>query len=157
MNSIKSYLLHVASAGFLLSLILAVIPKGRVQQIAKFVGGLVLILTVITPVMKLDTDDLARSISRFHMTAQQDRTGIEISNRNILAQLIKDQCQTYISDKAEALGFEVSAEITLSEEGDYPYPVSVVLRTDASQKERDHLENIIVQDLGIPPERQEWK
>ena len=157
MNSIKNYLLHVASAGFLLSLALAVVPKGRVQQVARFVGGLVLILTVITPIMKLDTDDLARSISRFHMTIQQDRTGVEIDNRNILAQLIKEQCQAYILDKAEALGFAVSAEITLSEEGDYPYPVSVILQTEASQKERDHLENIIVQDLGIPPERQEWK
>lgn len=157
MNGIREYLLQVCSAGFFTSLALAVLPNGKLHKIAKLTGALLLIMTVVRPLVSLDTEDLARSLTMFHMDMHQQQTGVEIPSRSILEQVIKQRCQAYISDKAEALGIEISAEITLSEDGDYPYPVSVVLYSTATGSDQDHLKTIISQDLGIPPERQEWK
>ena len=157
MNTLKSYLMQICSLGFFTSLLFAVIPNGRIRRIAQFTGSLLLVLAVVKPIVSLDEDVLARAISKFNMTQHQQQTGIELQNRSILEEVIKMRCEEYISDKAEALGIVVSAEIMLSKDGDYPYPVSVILHSDAIRSDRDHLENIIAQDLGIPPERQEWK
>lgn len=157
MSGIKNYLLSMAASAFLLSLVLAVLPKGKIHRISRFAGALLLILAVIAPIARIDADDISQSIAKFQMQTQQLQTGIEVRNREILSQLIKEQCQAYILDKAEAMGVSVSVEISLSEERDYPYPVSVVLQGNVSPEDRGHLERIIEQDIGIPPERQEWK
>ena len=157
MNGIRDYLLAVSAAALLLSLVLSVLPKGSVKKAANFTGSLLLLLVVITPLAKLEISDLARSIAQINMEVEQMQSGVQIQNREIMAQIIKTECETYILDKAAQMSIHVSAEVTVSEVGDYPYPVSVVLQGNVTQEDKTWMEHIIEQDLGIPAEKQEWQ
>lgn len=157
MSGLQNYLLSVSAAALLMSLLLALLPSGHVKQTAKFTGALLVVLAVVAPVVKLNADDLARSIAMLQMEKEQLRTGVEVKNREILAELIKEQSEAYILDKAEELGLTLSVDITLREEGDYPYPIAVTLWGEAAEGDKMLLERIIEQDIGIVRERQEWK
>ena len=96
---IRGYLLAVAAAGILVSLAGALLPKGAMHRTGQFVGSLVLVLAVLSPVAQLDLPDMAKAISRARMEAREAVTGVETGNQEILIALIKEDCETYIWDK----------------------------------------------------------
>ena len=152
----RAYLLTVAAAAGLFSLTVAVLPAGRVRKTAQFTGALLLILTVLAPIIRLDSADLAKAIAKIQIDTGTLQSDAKRNDRELMAQLIKEECQTYILDKAAELGISVTAEVTLSEGSEYPYPVSVILRGSPWEQARKRLSSIIECDLGIPPDRQEW-
>ena len=139
-----------------MSFFLVIVPQGRIRNTAKFLGSLIVVLAVVSPIVKLDSEDISRTIAKFQMEKEELRTGIEIKNREIISELIKENTQSYILDKAEAMGIELSVDVTVRGEGDYPFPVSVVLKGEVTQAERAFLERMIERDIGISKERQEW-
>ena len=157
MNAVKGYLLSITAAALLLSLLMSLIHNGKMHRLLCFVGSLLMVLAVIRPVVRLDAEDIELAIKNMELETKLSQDDICSQNNQIVADIIKEQCQTYILDKAAANGQDLTVEIIISEEGDYPYPVSVVLYGDASQEERERLEKVIEQDIGIPPERQEWQ
>ena len=70
-------------------------------------------------------------------------------------QIISRQTQSYILDKAQALGAMIEAEVGLSDERPF-VPVSVTIKGNLSPYARQVLENIIQNDLGIRKEDQLW-
>ena len=127
------------------------------KNVINFVSGLLLLFVVVAPIAKIEAGSVAKMIAKMQMDAEQMRTGVEVKNRDILAELIKERCETYILDKAEKMGVNIHPEVTLSEEGEYPYPVFVRISGNVSSEDRTYLQDIIEQDLGIPLEKQEWR
>lgn len=154
--AVRAYLLSIAAAALLLALVQALLPQGAVKRTATMAGSLLVILAVLSPLAKLDYDSLARSISKLQVETESLRTGIEVGNRELMAGIIKQRCETYILDKAGQMGLTLEVEITLSEGVDYPYPVSVTLRGAATEAQKRTLTAYITENLGIPAERQEW-
>lgn len=150
-------MLSVSAAALLMSFVLAIMPEGRIRHTAKFLGALLVVLVVVSPVVKLNAENMARTIAKFEMEKESLRTGIEVKNREILSELIKENTQAYILDKAERMGIAVTVDVTMRDEGDYPFPVSVMLTGRLTPAEQTRLERVIEQDLGIPPECQEWR
>lgn len=155
--AVRSYQLSIAAVGLLLSLIQAILPKGAAKKTAVLAGSLLLILTVLSPLAQLDYDNIARSISRIQMDTETMRTGIEVGNRELMAKIIKQNCEAYILDKAEEMGLPLTVEITVSGGADYPYPTAVTIRGVASAAQRQALTRYIEENLGIPEAQQQWK
>lgn len=154
--AVRGYLLSITAAALLLALVQALLPQGAARRTAAMVGGLLILLTVLSPLAKLDYDSLAKSIAQLQMETETMRTGIEVGSRDLMAGIIKQRCETYILDKAGQMGLTLEVEITLSEGVDYPYPVSVTLRGAATEAQKRTLTAYITENLGIPAERQEW-
>lgn len=76
-------------------------------------------------------------------------------SRNASAVIIKEETEAYIQDKAEELGAQIRAEITLSED-DFPIPVSVVIRGSPAEHIRGRLQRILETDVGIEKENITW-
>ena len=91
------------------------------------------------------------------MDAEEMRTGIAVENREILAALIREKTQAYIWDKAMQLNTELSVQVTLQEDAGFPYPCHVVLCGSVAPAVQKQLSRMITEDLGIPPEEQEWQ
>lgn len=155
-GAIGKYLLSVAASAMLLSLVQSILPKGHVQQVVGFVGGILVILAVLSPVMDVGYDSLTQTIIQFQKEAEEIEATAIIDDRQLISDIIKEKCRTYIWDKANELGADLEVEVILSEDGDYPYPVSVILTGRASSGQRIRIEEYISQDLGIPAQRQEW-
>ena len=70
-----------------------------------------------------------------------------------LAAVIAERTGAYIEDKAHALGTEVTAEVTVREEDGAFIPDRAVLFGE----ENTELSALLTQELGIAPEKQEWR
>lgn len=153
-GAVEKYLLSVIAASMLLGLVQIVLPKGSVRNVATFVGGLLVILSVLLPVADFDYDRLVRSVTNIQIETSDD-IGIAI-NEELMADIIKEQCRTYILDKAKGLGAELEVEVVLSEKDVYPYPIAVVLRGKVTSDQKTQLSEYISRDLCIPVREQEW-
>lgn len=153
-GAVEKYLLSVIAASMLLGLVQIILPKGSVRNVATFVGGLLVILSVLLPVADFDYDQLVRSVTNIQIETSDD-IGIAI-NEELMADIIKEQCRTYILDKAKGLGAELEVEVVLSEKDVYPYPIAVVLRGKVTSDQKTQLSEYISRDLGIPVREQEW-
>lgn len=157
MTALKMYLLSVCAAALLLSVVTAALPKNKVRNIALLCGTILLVITVVAPISSIDPSDMSRSIMRFKMDTAQMQSGIEVKNHELLCEIIKDECQEYIMEKARSIGVNITAEIELDETGEYPYPISVKLHGDITTENQSYLERIIEQELGIVSQDQEWE
>ncbi len=145
---VKTYLLSVAAAAILIAVVQSLLPKGTMQKIAAFSGGLLVILSVLSPFLKLEYADMTRAVNKI----ATERETFEASYQNQWSAIIKDRCETYILDKAKALGLTLDVEVELGERDGYPYPSAVTLKGAFSQA----LSDDIAENLDIPPEKQEW-
>lgn len=156
-QAIGKYLISVAAAAMLLSLVQSILPKGPVRRVAGFVGGLLVVLAVLSPVVSVDHDTLAQSIGQLQVETQAIEAGAIRANRELLSDIIKQRCETYIWDKANELGADLEVSVTLSQDDEYPYPVSVVLTGSVTPEQRLRLTENISRDMGISSRQQEWK
>lgn len=156
-GALGTYLLSVAAVGLLASLILSLLPEGPLRRSGTFVGSLLLILAVLSPLVQLDADTIAQAIARVRMEAREAVSGVETDNREILAAIIKEDCETYIWDKAQEMGLELEVEVTVEAGVNYPYPTAVTLRGAVTAAQQAALSQWIEENLGIPGAQQEWR
>ena len=79
---------------------------------------------------------------------------LDAAGKEELSAIIAGRTAAYISDKADALGFRVTAQVETAPgaDGEIPIPVSAVLTGPYSRE----LADCIAGELGIPAERQVW-
>jgi len=156
-EALREYLLSVVAASLLAAVLLSLTPRGAAQRTLRFLCGLLLLLTALGPLARLDLERLAASLSHARIEAEQTAREVETGSAELIAAIIKEQTEAYIWDKAEAIGAlprRVTAEIQTGEAGPYPCGVTIAARCTNGQKRR--LAAWIERELAIAPERQEW-
>lgn len=156
MIRIRKYLLSVAAASLLTSLLPALLPKGKIQKVESFIGSLVLILTILSPVVKLNASSIRKAMESYQIDLQDTQRGVEKKSRGVLEELISQRCEEYIWDKAAQMGLQLEIEITVGENSDIPVPVSASMVGVCSQEDQAVLSKILEEELGIPRNKQEW-
>lgn len=156
MEGIRGYFLAIVAACMLAVLACALLKNSKMQRITKFIAGILILLTVATPLLRIDTAALAEKISELGRGSRFDTQEISKDYQTMLRALVKKNTQTYIEDKAQELGGIIQAEVTLGS-GEYPAPEHVVLTGTMTPEQAQALESYIADSLGIPPEQQEWK
>lgn len=156
MIRIRKYLLSVAAASLLTSLLPALLPKGKIQKVESFIGSLVLILTILSPVVKLNASSIRKAMESYQIDLQDTQRGIEKKSRGVLEELISQRCEEYIWDKAAQMGLQLEIEITVGGNPDIPVPVSASMVGVCSQEDQAVLSKILEEELGIPRNKQEW-
>lgn len=156
-EALRTYLLSVTAAALLLAVVQAVLPAGAVRRAASLCGSLLVLLTVLSPLARLEAEDLAKALSKVRLQTEFSRTGIEVQNRQLMGEIIIDRCEEYILDKASELGLTLEVCVTLSEDSSWPYPTAVTLVGEATNAQRQQLTCWIAENLGVPAAQQEWK
>ena len=149
MTFLRSWLLSVTACAVLVSIVQQLTDGGAMKKIVRFVGGMVLMLAMLRPLLSL-TFDLPeldgghyREALKETLRAEQDST---------LSDSIAARMQAYIEDKASSLGLSVRAEVQTALQGGVPLPDAVTLYGTKSAA----LSAYIVQELGIAEENQLW-
>lgn len=155
-DAIRSYLLSIVAVSLLTTLVRSCIPEGGVRRVASAVCGLLLTLCALSPLVTLDGDTIAQSIWRIQMENETLRTGVEVKNRQLVSDIIKDKTRTYILDKAASMALSLEVEVEMQDGGDYPYPYRVTLTGVITEAQRLQLTRYIEENLAIPAERQVW-
>ena len=152
----KAYLIRLTAAAILAALVRRMAPTGGTGKAARLGAGLLILLTAFGPLVRLDTVSAAKS---FVEEAFYDPLTVEdfsVETNNLLSDLISQEAETYILDKAQVNGLDLTVEVETKVVDTYPVPWSAVIRGSLTATEQVELSQIIAQDLGIPEERQEW-
>ena len=156
MNAIRSYLLSLTAAALLTSLVMALVPKGGVKRIAGVMCGLYMVLTALSPLTKLDAQDLSRAAAKAALESEEVRTGVAVQNQELQAAIISQTMGAYILDKAASLGLTLTAEVSVTVTPSGAFADAVTLTGDVPQNEKQLLTWYIEENLAIPEERQTW-
>lgn len=155
-EAVRGYLLSVACVSLLLAAAMTLVPRGSVRQVLGVTGALLLALTVVRPLLRLDETALAQAIARLEMQAETARTGVEMQNRALVTGIIKQNAEAYILDKASSMGLSLTVEVEMADTDAYPYPEAVHLTGEAAPEQKRLLGAYIAEKLAIPAERQTW-
>lgn len=154
MSWFRTYLMGVVSAAMVVALAQALTPEGAVKKIGRLVGGVVLLLAVMKPLIGLPVNEKTVPVADWLTPPTQAE---EDGGQEVLKELIAQQTGAYIEDKGHILGVNCTARVTVTEgEGGWPQPWSVEVVGSWTGEGRSALEKTIEEELAIPAERQNF-
>ena len=133
MTFLRSWLLSVTACAVLVSIVQQLTDGGAMKKIVRFVGGMVLMLAMLRPLLSL-TFDLPE------LDGGHYREAVEVLK------------ETLNAEQDSSLGLSVRAEVQTALRDGVPFPDSVTLYGENSAA----LGAYIVQELGIAEENQLW-
>lgn len=156
MEQMKGYLLSILAAATICGIVTKLTAGQTLTSgIIKLIAGLFLTVTIVSPFVKLQIGNLATYFEDLEARTEDIITDGEISVRNELKQIILQNTEAYILDKASSYGvtLQVRAEIGNL---DTMIPNSVTLEGNVSPYIKQQIQKLIAEDLGIPEEKQIW-
>ena len=153
MFAIKDYLLSVTAAALVCGIVTSLAGKGSITKLLKLICGLFLTATVIKPAVDVRVENIYDFAENLNADSEMVVSQGEYVASEEMKRIIKQKTETYILDKAKALGAEITAEVVLE---DY-IPAGVTIMGDISPFAKSNLSATIAQELGISPEEQIWK
>lgn len=156
MTQIQQYIFSILCCGLLLSIVSLLFPKtSTYSQLFKFIGGVVMSIAVLSPILKFDPGVIESYMSMESESAHHAvLRGMDAAD-DALERDISQRTEAYIIKRAEAMGANVSAIVYLSET-DIPAPESVEICGDVSPYTKMKLQQMMKNELNIPEEKQTW-
>lgn len=153
MEAIKGYLLSVTAAALVCGIVTTLGGKSSgISKLLKLLCGLFLAATVVKPLVDVKIGDIWDFAENLTVSSDAAVAMGENVAAEEMERIIKQKTQTYILDKAKALGADVTVEVSL--EG--YIPSSVTVKGDLSPYVKSNLSASIARELNIPPEEQVW-
>ena len=149
---IRGWLITVVGAALLVSGAESLLPAGTLRRTVSLIGGLILMLTMLRPLLGVDLSGLELDTEPYAREIEQQLKTLEEEQDEKLAKRIREQTEAYILEQASSLGLACKVEVTLREKDGVPHPYEVNLECTYSRA----LAEVIAQDLDIPEERQVW-
>lgn len=149
-GAVRSWLTSITAVAMMLTVVQPLVPEGTMRKITGFTGGLLLLAALLQPVLRGDPGRLCLDFSDYRAAIEERAAELDAGGKEALRGIIAQRTAAYISDKADALGLAVTAQVETG--GETPVPVSVKLTGPYSQA----LADWIAAELGIPAERQVW-
>ncbi len=153
MDALRQWLFSVVVISMLVSLVERWVPQGALGRITQFIGGLLLLLTILRPVAALKGVTWNWELSSYQSDIAALEESLSQSQQMAWEVGIQESTQAYILEKANALGVACNVEVEVETGADgVPYPVAVQLDVPYHQA----LGTYIAQTLGIGEEGQRW-
>lgn len=155
MEAIRGAVLAVIAASLACAMMNAVLPGNMAKDAIQFLCGLFVLYTLLSYGKKLELPIREQPVRDILSDAQDEADAAAENAKKELAKVIKAGCETYILDKAAAMGVAIEPEVSVSDD-DLPLPVRVILRGAVMPDQKSSLSEMIAEDLGIAKEDQHW-
>ena len=156
MGSIGKYLFSIVACALLISICKTVLPqKSVVGSLVKMICGVLLSITIISPLRRISFNDMYSIYSRIKIDGEMVAEDGSQMSKIQLEDSIKECVASYIFDKATSLELSVDTEVFLSNET-VPRPNEIHITGNASPYAKAQLTQIIIRDLSIPEENILW-
>ena len=153
---IGAYLIAVTAACMLAVMVDALVKSPPVRRVARLVGGLLILLTVLSPLVRLEARDLTEFVEGFAQDANLDAEAVQTDYREQWAERVRELLEQNIEQQAASMGLTLRAEVVVRI-GECPEPESVTLHGAAAPEEQMALQVYLVQTLGFGKERVFWE
>ena len=152
MEGWKQYVISIIGCCLICGTVLQMLSESKGKSLLRLICGMILGITLLGPLSGIRPEDL-QLFTWPCPSPEPYITDGERTAQQIRAEYIKAACEAYILDKAEILGAEIGIQITLNAE---QIPISAKLSGEGSDDAQSRLQQILIRDLGIPKENQEW-
>ena len=153
MDAFRIWLIGLMAVSILLTVLSTLLPEGTMKKIAGVTGGLVLLLTLLRGIKRLDLADIRLSYENCSLQISSQMKIYEAESRQNMESLIQERCSAYISEQAEALGLVCNPLVeTMWTEENIPLPVAVAMDIPFHEE----LSRILAENLGIDATNQKW-
>ena len=153
---IGAYLIAVTAACMLAVMADALVKSPPVRRVARLVGGLLILLTVLSPLVRLEARDLTEFVEGFAQDADLNAEAVQTDYREQWAERVRELLEQNIEQQAVSMGLTLRAEVVVRI-GECPEPESVTLHGTAAPEEQMALQVYLVQTLGFAKERVIWE
>ncbi len=156
MFDMRQYIVSIVAASIVAAILTGLSSKKAAHAaLIKLLAGLFIAVTVVAPWVKIRLDDLYMYFEDVMTeTSYEAQLGQNISNEN-LRELITNQTEAYVLEKADALGADLDIQITL-DTTDPPVPIRAQITGSISPYSKARLTEILVNDIGIPEAQVIW-
>ena len=154
MSFLTKWLLSVIATAFLVSVCEALIPDKKVREVGKLIGGLLMLLALLSPLIQLKAgtwDDFSLD-DYFEQTEEKEASYREQQTESYDA-LIKEKCATYIESAASQYGLTVRAAVQTGRTEEGVYQIKTVQLDIPYHAE---LSQWLTQELGVGAQNQFW-
>ncbi len=153
MNYLTSWLLSVIGTAFLVSICEALMPDEKVRQVGHLVGGLLMLLVLVTPLLQLRPGEWNIGAENCFRQVEEKKLLYHRNQAETFSDLIKERTETYIETAARSRGLSVHAQVDVAEtDSGVPRPESVTLDIPNHAARSAQ----IAEELGILPQDQHW-
>ena len=150
------YIFSVTTAAIIFSILQSLLHKNSAAAIlVRLIGGLFLTFTVIAPVIDFDLDSIFEQSWAYTSHAEDIAAAGQTIAAEQRSQRIKEQCETYIIDKAMSYQTQLDVDITLTND-EMPLPSAVLLKGNISPYVKSIIATWIQDEMGIPEDHQIW-
>lgn len=151
MEWIKGWLFSIVCAAMVAAVADALSPKGFPKQLARYAGGLLVLLAVLGPVKGLDSKVIGDGMANLKGRYSGYTEVFAAQNTQVTKAIIAEETAAYISDKAAGLGItqcRVEVRCRLTEEG-FPAPETVRVEGCGDEKAWQALSRAITADFAV--------
>ena len=153
MTFLTKWLLSIIGTTFLIAIAEALMPDQKVREVGRLVGGLLLLLALLNPLLQFRLGEWDLSVDDYFSQVEEKENTYRQQQTDSFEALIKEECETYIVTAAEELGLTVSAQIeTAFDENGTVQLTSVRLNIPYHAA----LSARIEEDLGLGAAQQNW-
>ena len=153
---LREYLTTLSAAALIIAVIQTILPKNSaITSVGKLLTGLFMVITLIVPLRSVDISRFDDRLPDIQAYAEDYAAAGTQYRADISGQVIKEQTESYIYDKATQLGASVQIEVTLTDDV-IPSPWTVPIQGSISPYGKQTLQAYITDTIGIPKERQIW-
>lgn len=153
MAAVREWLTAITAVTLLLSVAQLLTPEGTLREIVSFIGGLILLMVLLRPLLGVELADIPLELSSYQAELTQRQDELERQQTETLTARIEAKTEAYILDKARNMGLTLTVRVTAEPNGDgVPVPVRVELTGQRSGALASWLET----ELGLPAEGQVW-
>lgn len=154
MDGLRQYLISVTAAAIICGICKYFADeKSASGTVISLIAGLIMAITVISPIVTLELGELP-ALSDGFITEAKDiaAVGEELASVEVNS-LIIDQLEAYTLDKAASFGAAPEVKFHLD---DSMQPEAVTVCGAISPYAKVRLQQILEEDLGIAKENQQW-
>ena len=156
MATLGRYIFSVTTAAIIFSILQSLLHKNSAAaMLVRLIGGLFLTFTVIAPVIDFDLDSILEQSWAYTSHAEDIAAAGQTIAAEQRSQRIKEQCETYIIDKAMSYQTQLDVDITLTND-EMPLPSAVLLKGNISPYVKSIIATWIQDEMGIPEDHQIW-
>ena len=158
MELMRNWILSITCGAMLNAILQMLMPEGGAKKVGGLVGGLLLLVATVQPLMVSDTEVLFSSLTE-EWTPSVNGVEHGLSGENeLLKSVIEDRTEAYILDKAKELGITCTVHVTCryEEKSGLFYPDEVTVYGLMKTEDQNRLTHIIEREVAIDVRRQTY-
>jgi hypothetical protein len=154
MGKTAQYIIAVVSSAMISTIITTLIKAdAHYGVMVRLLCGVFMAITALSPLTNFSADGIFEFWDSFQLDGQDWSSDGSHQASSAKADIIKQQSEAYILEKAGELELQLEVAVTLNDD---LIPDGITIHGNAAPTARKRLQNIIENDVGIRRENQIW-